>query len=117
MVVGGSFRYIDGYRYFPEAASRFNKDLSLLRKNTAPTDSFSLLVSKEESPIYEALKKHNYHQISIIHAAPANVGQTLYVSHSAKSQIPQTYSGHLSSVIVNDHKDGDRFYIYTSDRK
>ena len=57
MVVGGSFRYIDGYRYFPEAVSRFNKDLSLLRKNTAPTDSFSLLVSEEESPIYEALKK------------------------------------------------------------
>jgi hypothetical protein len=117
MAVGGSFRYIDGYRYFPEAVSRFNKDLSLLRKNTAPTDSFSLLVSREESPIYEALKKHSYHQISIIHTAPANVGQTLYVSHSVKSQIPQTYSGHLSSVIVNDHKDGDRFYIYTSDRK
>ena len=56
MVMGGSFRYIDGYRYFPEAVSRFNKDLSLLRKNTAPTDSFSLLISKEESPIYEALK-------------------------------------------------------------
>ena len=117
MVVGGSFRYIDGYRYFPEAVSRFNKDLSLLRKNTAPTDSFSLLVSREESPIYEALKKHSYHQISIIHTAPANVGQTLYVSHTAKSQVPKSYQGHVSSILVNDHKDGDRFYIYTSDRK
>ena len=118
MVTGGSFRYIDSYRYFPEAVSHFNKDLSLLQKNTAPTDSFSLLVSKEESPIYEALQKHRYHKISIIHKAPEKVGQTLYVSHATKTTTPKTYSGHLSSIIVSEHKQsGDRFYIYTSDKK
>lgn len=118
MTMGGGFRYIDGYRYFPEAATRFHKDLTALRKKTAPTDSFSLLISREESPIYEALQKHNYHQISLIYVAPKHVGQTLYVSHAAKSTIPKSYSKHLSSIIVNDHnKDADRFYIYTSDQK
>lgn len=118
MTMGGGFRYIDSYRYFPEATARFTKDLTLLRDNTTPTDSFSLLVSKEESPIYEALQKHNYRHISIIHTAPKHVGQTLYVSHTAKHTVPKTYSRHLSSIIVNDRgENADRFYIYTSDQK
>ena len=120
MVLGGSFRYVDGYQHYPLAAREFNSDLSLLKKKLSADKEAALMVSEAELPIYKALIKHNAKNLRIVDSIPSGIHQPLYISRAARQHAPKASLKklYLSSILVNSwSENGDRFYLYTSSEK
>lgn len=120
MVLGGSFRYVDGYQHYPLAAREFNSDLSLLKKKLSADKEAALLVSEAELPIYKALIKHSAKNLYIVDSIPSGMHQPLYISRAARQNAPKASlkNLYLSSILVNSwSENGDRFYLYTSSEK
>jgi len=117
MTIGGSVRYIDGYRYYPEAAKQFNKDITLLIQHVKPNTAATILVAPSEKPLYTALAKHSSH-ITVTTSAPESIKTPLYVTQAAHSSLQKNSAISLSAVITNDQAEaGDRFYTYTPTEK
>ena len=117
MTIGGSVRYIDGYRYYPEAAKQFNKDITLLVQHVKSDTAATILVTPSEKPLYTALAKHSSH-ITVTTSAPESIKAQLYVTQAAHSSLQKNSAISLSAVITNDQAEaGDRFYTYTPTKK
>ncbi len=113
MVIGGAVRYIDGYRYYPEAVNQFNKDLSVI-EHSITSQKVTLVVGHNEAPLYIALAKYNSPNASIAYDFPDDFNGEVYVSHAAINSISKPKDTKLKSIITNDlSTTGDRFYIYT----
>ncbi len=101
LVASGVDRNIYSYRYDPNIASNFSKDLKLL-----PTDTRNLVVAESELPFYQVVENHNK-EISVS-TEPSS--DTFTATHKAKSE----FIGYEIEKIIttSSNSQSDRFYLY-----
>ncbi len=101
LVMPGLERYIDGYRYDPQAVNNFSYDLKLLPKNTK-----NLVVSDNELAFYNVVQKYN----SNISVSTKPVSDSFVSTAKAKEDFKNyKIESITTSRSVND---GARFYTY-----
>jgi 4-amino-4-deoxy-L-arabinose transferase-like glycosyltransferase len=102
LVFSGADRYIHGYRYDPNIASSFSRDIKLI-----PNGTKNLVVGNDEFAFYNVLAKHNK---TLIVATNPNSNSFLA---TRKTNIPLA-EYRIDKIITNSLSDqGDRFYLYT----
>jgi len=101
LVLPGLERYIDGYRYDPQAVGNFSYDLKLL-----PKDTNNIVVADGEVAFYSAVQKYNP-DISI---GTKPVGSSFVATADAKKD----YKDYKIESITTSRSanDGARFYTY-----
>lgn len=101
LVFSGADRYINGYRYDPNIAPNFSKDLSLIPKGTT-----KIIVSKNELPFYQVYAKYN--KKVLVSTTPD--GNSFLATKAAK----QIINGYRIDKVYTSSRtnDGDRFYSY-----
>jgi Dolichyl-phosphate-mannose-protein mannosyltransferase len=103
LIASGADRFMYGYRYDPNVAVNFSKDLKLMPKNTK-----YLLVSADEKSFYQVIANHN-DELKVIEA-PA--GNEFLATRKAKS-VQGSYV--ITKIITSPNSnDSDRFYLYTN---
>lgn len=102
LVLSGADRYIYGYRYNPEIAPSFSRDLNIIPKNTK-----LLLVSPDELSFYKILETNN----KTIKVITKPTGNEFTATKKANNQ----FSGYSINKIITTYtkNNGDRFYLYT----
>jgi hypothetical protein len=101
LVFSGADRYVHGYRYDPNIAPNFSKDLKLI-----PADTKNLVVASDELPFYKIVAMYN--EQLVLSTLPA--GDTFLATHEAK----QAFQGYGVNQIItsSNYNQGDRFYLY-----
>ncbi|MFZ2544396.1 MAG: glycosyltransferase family 39 protein [Candidatus Saccharimonadales bacterium] len=109
LVVTGIGRYFDGYRYDPETASSFNRDLTLFNKQVRGKYSPTLFVEKSEKPFYDAIASYGgaYHKIIVTTAKPTKGD---FVATKAAHNRIDIFPTRIITTDIS--KDSDRFYVY-----
>ena len=109
LVVTGTNRYFDGYRYDPDTASSFSHDLTLYNDQINAKNIQKLVVSRDEMPFYLALVQYDHKTPpSIITKAPAT-GQ-FAATRAAHQSIKNATITRI--ITTDDSNAGDRFYVY-----
>lgn len=103
LIASGVDRYMYGYRYDPDVAASFSKDIKLL-----PDDTEYLLVSPDEKSFYLVLANHS----SKLRIIESPVGNQFTSTRNAK---PTGDNFEITKIITSPYKtDSDRFYLYTN---
>jgi hypothetical protein len=109
LVVTGTGRYFDGYRYDPETASSFNHDISLYNEHINTKGVPKLVVTKDEFPFYIALVKYDHKTPPLILTTTPSQGQ-FAATRAAHTHVRGVEISRI--VTTDDSRDSDRFYIY-----
>jgi hypothetical protein len=109
LVVTGTDRYFDGYRYDPETASSFNHDVSLYNKHINVKSISKLVVTRDELPFYIALVRYDHKTPPLILTTTPSSGQ-FAATRAAHTHIRN--ANIVRIIATADSKDSDRFYIY-----
>lgn len=109
LVVTGTGRYFDGYRYDPDTANSFNSDITLYNEHVNDKGISQLVVSKDELPLYTALAKYDDKTPPrIVTTAPAS--GTFAATRKAHVTVRNARITHI--VTTDNSRNADRFYIY-----
>lgn len=112
IVFTGADRFMNSYRYSPDVASTFSRDLSLVRDELAKEDAPNILVvESDQHAFYSALTK-DHEDLVITDQAPTNRTPAIITRNTLSPGILDEY-GTPSKLIVNDYStDSLRFYLY-----
>jgi hypothetical protein len=109
LVVTGLDRYFDGYRYDPETASSFNRDLTLFNTKIRGQYITRLVVTMDEKPFYDAVARYGGKSNPIIVTTNAPLKGEFAATKSAHTVVVLS----PTRIITTDvSKDSDRFYLY-----
>lgn len=110
LVVTGTNRYFDGYRYDPETASSFNNDVTLYNTHINSQNIPKLVVTRSELPFYIALIRFDHKTPPLILTKQPS-GKTVF---AATREAHKTIKdAEISTIVTTDvSRDSDRFYIY-----
>jgi len=102
LILFGASRYVFNYRYNPNIANNFSKDIQLIPKNTK-----NLLVAKDEFDFYNSMAKYN-NDFKVIQEP---VGNSFVATKKASDDF-KNYD--ITKIITTSFKENsDRFYLYT----
>jgi len=102
LVSSGADRYIYGYRYDPNIAPNFSRDLKLI-----PKDTKNLVVSGDELAFYNVVAKYNkQYAVSTVPTTDTFLATRAAQQDTNHYQISQIITSSLSY-------QSDRFYLYT----
>lgn len=109
LVVTGTGRYFDGYRYDPDTANSFNRDIELYNAHVNDKGISKLVVSKDEFKFYTALVKYDDKTPPLVMTTtPAN-GE-FAATRKAHDGVRDARITQI--VTTDDSRNADRFYIY-----
>lgn len=101
LVFSGADRYVHGYRYDPNIAPNFSKDLKLI-----PADTKNLVVTSDELSFYKVIAKHN-EQLNVSTSPTSN---TFLATHKAKKKF---LNYKIDRIITSSSSNqSNRFYLY-----
>ncbi|MDO4773961.1 MAG: glycosyltransferase family 39 protein [Candidatus Saccharibacteria bacterium] len=111
MVLSGADRYINGYRYMPDAVNAHSLDLQLIANTLDAHQLTTIIASETERPIYDALaarRKNVTVTTDTINTTP------LVITNAARGAgVTPPKDATLERIIVNARTtDADRFYYY-----
>ena len=109
LVVTGSNRYFDGYRFDPDTASSFSHDITLYNNHVTAKDIEKLVVSRDEVPFYTALAHYNHKNPPLIMTTTPSSG-VFAATRAAHSSIRNATITRI--ITTDDSSSSDRFYIY-----
>lgn len=112
MTISGIDRFVNGYRYSPDAARAFSSDLTLVKRQLSERPVRTLLVvGQDELPVYEALNKFSSYDILVTtDTNDDDIGNAL-VTRAGKEKIPDDWQ--LQRIFTNDRaEESDRLYLY-----
>lgn len=115
IVVGGLYRFIDGYRFMPAAAHNFQDDITLVNKQIKDRPVRTLLVvSTDELPLYNAVANYNFPKIDLLVTTdPTDSLVSNAITTRAMHEQLTTQNWELQRIITNGrHEAGDRLYLY-----
>lgn len=110
-------RYVNGYTYNPELASKFSNDISLLNRRLAMNAHapVTLVVTPSERAFYDVVAKYG-RQITVTSSIPTEqLPPTLIISKAAYKPIANATPARI--VTDASSTESDRFYIYKTDQK
>lgn len=109
LVVTGTGRYFDGYRYDPDTASSFSRDIALYNAHINSKGISKLVVTKDEFAFYIALARYDDKTPPLIMTTTPASG-TFAATRSAHMNVRDAQ---ITQIITTDNsRDADRFYIY-----
>lgn len=109
LVVTGTGRYFDGYRYDPDTANSFNRDIALYNEHINSKGIPKLVVSKDEFKFYTALVRYDHKTPPLIMTTtPAN--GNFAATREAHKTVRDARVTRI--VTTDDSRNADRFYIY-----
>lgn len=109
LVVTGTDRYFDGYRYDPETATSFNHDLTLYNEQVNAKNIPKLVVTRDELPFYIAVVTYDHKTPPLILTTTPSSG-TFAATKAAHASIKNAQVTRIVTTAATD--DSDRFYIY-----
>lgn len=112
IVFTGVDRFMNSYRYSPDIATTFSRDLKLVNEELSKEGAPSILVVKSDNhAFYSALvKKHD--NLTVTDQVPASKTPALMAHEKVTSEVREEY-GTPSKLVVNDYSaDALRFYLY-----
>lgn len=113
LVTSGLYRYFDGYRYDPETANTFNRDLSLYNSSILTKNISTIIVTPQQQPFFNAVARYNPRaNITVLTSTPEK-GEYAATrdAHKGIEEIP------LHIITTDDSHKSDRFYIYKNNLK
>jgi hypothetical protein len=101
LVFSGADRYIYGYKYDPNIAPNFSRDLKLI-----PADTKNIVVTNDELAFYKIIASHN--KQFIISTLP--ISNTFLATREVKKMFDGYEIGQI--ITTSNYNQGDRFYLY-----
>lgn len=114
LTLSGIDRFVYGYLYNPSSTRHASGDLNLLKSEIAYNKDrkvITLVVSKEEQPFYEAVRRYNpsWNIHHVVTESPKVNTSLIVATRSARSSVSTQPTKILTSATSTD---SDRFYIY-----
>ena len=109
LVITGSNRYFDGYRYDPDTASSFNHDITLYNDHINSKNIPKLVVTRDELPFYTALVRYDRKSPPLIMTTTPSSGE-FAATRDAHLNVRGAQITRI--VTTDDSQSSDRFYIY-----
>lgn len=108
LVLTGLGRYFDGYRYDPETANSFSRDLTLYHDEILGKDIKHIVVTPQEQPFYLAIS-HYIPESNIVVSIKAPTNSQFATTKAAHGKIDTLPARIVTTAYSHD---SDRFYIY-----
>lgn len=109
LVVTGSNRYFDGYRYDPDTASSFNHDITLYNDHINAKNIPKLVVTRDELPFYTALVRYDRKNPPLIMTTTPSSGE---FAATRDAHLTINNAPIMRIITTDDSQSSDRFYIY-----
>jgi hypothetical protein len=109
LVVTGTDRYFEGYRYDPVTATSFNHDVSLYNDEVNRKGISKLVVAKSELPFYRALVRYDHKSPTLVLTTTPSSG---HFAATKAAHVSIQGSNVIRIVTTAVSQDSDRFYLY-----